>query len=169
MHRFSIGQLLSKPLGYTSRFEGLHIKGDFADFPDISSENDVVFDLEIIRLSHEFTVHISNVKYELTMCCSKCLSEFLHTIAIESTSRQYIYDLPKENIMADEEVEQIDRSKMELDILPFLREELLLHLPSFPVCFAGCKGLCATCGVNLNTTTCSCNKETQNNPFKQLL
>ena len=35
-------------------------------------------------------------------------------------------------------------------------EELVLSLPTKPLCRTGCKGLCQTCGHNLNLAPCSC-------------
>lgn len=37
-----------------------------------------------------------------------------------------------------------------------MRETMILLFPSYPVCRADCRGLCAQCGMNLNTGTCSC-------------
>jgi uncharacterized protein len=37
-----------------------------------------------------------------------------------------------------------------------LREQVLLSLPAKALCRADCKGLCPSCGRNLNTETCSC-------------
>jgi hypothetical protein len=43
-----------------------------------------------------------------------------------------------------------------VDLLPALREEFLLSLPDFPVCRPDCKGLCDTCGADLNEDACDC-------------
>lgn len=40
-----------------------------------------------------------------------------------------------------------------------LREQVLLSLPEKTLCRADCKGLCPSCGRNLNTETCSCESE----------
>jgi len=37
-----------------------------------------------------------------------------------------------------------------------MHEQLYLALPMKPLCQNGCQGLCATCGTNLNRTTCDC-------------
>lgn len=44
----------------------------------------------------------------------------------------------------------------ELDLREALREELLLALPQFVECRPDCKGLCPTCGANLNEGPCGC-------------
>jgi len=44
----------------------------------------------------------------------------------------------------------------ELDLLEKLREDLLIAFPSKSLCDNDCKGLCGTCGVNLNQKACDC-------------
>jgi uncharacterized protein len=43
-----------------------------------------------------------------------------------------------------------------LDLEPTLREQILLALPMDALCGEGCKGLCPSCGQNLNEATCDC-------------
>jgi len=44
----------------------------------------------------------------------------------------------------------------EINVEPILGEELVLALPTYVLCGEGCKGLCVSCGVNLNKGDCSC-------------
>lgn len=44
----------------------------------------------------------------------------------------------------------------QLDLRPVVREVVLLDGPSNPLCRTDCAGLCPTCGVNRNETSCSC-------------
>ncbi|MFV1985816.1 MAG: DUF177 domain-containing protein [Gemmatimonadota bacterium] len=44
----------------------------------------------------------------------------------------------------------------EIDLVPVIREELLLAIPNFPVCRDACVGLCPSCGVRLEDESCSC-------------
>jgi len=43
-----------------------------------------------------------------------------------------------------------------VDLEPLARESLILDLPLVPLCKDDCRGLCATCGVDLNTGDCDC-------------
>ena len=45
-----------------------------------------------------------------------------------------------------------------IDLDPAVREQLLLAMPSYPVCAEGCKGLCSVCGANLNERDCGCDR-----------
>lgn len=44
----------------------------------------------------------------------------------------------------------------QIDLIPMVRENLLLDAPVAPLCRPDCAGLCPTCGVDRNTTTCDC-------------
>jgi uncharacterized protein len=48
----------------------------------------------------------------------------------------------------------------EVDLSPLIREQVLLALPTRPLCREDCRGLCPHCGVNLNRATCKCRVET---------
>jgi len=52
------------------------------------------------------------------------------------------------------------RSGTEVDLRPALREQWLLEAPAFVLCRPDCKGLCPTCGANLNLGACSCARKT---------
>ncbi len=43
-----------------------------------------------------------------------------------------------------------------IDLEPLAREALTLDLPLAPLCSADCRGLCATCGADLNQGDCDC-------------
>ncbi len=47
-----------------------------------------------------------------------------------------------------------------IDLGPALREQILLALPPPPLCDEACKGLCPTCGKDLNAGDCRCEKTT---------
>ena len=47
------------------------------------------------------------------------------------------------------------RSGLEVDLRPAIREQWLLEVPAFVLCRPDCKGLCPTCGINLNQGGCS--------------
>lgn len=50
---------------------------------------------------------------------------------------------------------QAGRSGLEVDLRPAIREQFLLEVPAFVLCRPDCKGLCPTCGINLNQGACS--------------
>ena len=44
----------------------------------------------------------------------------------------------------------------QLDLEPMARDAVLLELPLAPLCREGCRGLCPTCGADLNLGDCDC-------------
>ncbi len=60
---------------------------------------------------------------------------------------------------ADPDVSEHDGVHAHLDDLVI--EYLLLELPPAPLCAPHCKGLCVTCGTNLNQATCGCAAQPQ--------
>jgi uncharacterized protein len=47
----------------------------------------------------------------------------------------------------------------QINLVPMVRETVLLELPEAPVCRPDCAGLCPQCGIDLNTGTCDCVSE----------
>ncbi len=73
----------------------------------------------------------------------------------------------------DSDVSQEDKENDEFDILPknhcidllpLIQAALALDIPSIPLCADDCKGLCSTCGANLNKGPCACQQDTRVNP-----
>jgi uncharacterized protein len=56
----------------------------------------------------------------------------------------------------DPDVYTLDPRARELDLRPALREQWLLCVPSYVLCQEDCKGLCPTCGAELNAGPCDC-------------
>ena len=91
--------------------------------------------------------------------CSRCLEEY--TEAIEREFTQILTRVV--DPVAEEEIElsggDLDRGVLEgeyLDLRGVLREELLLSLPSKPLCKEDCRGICPGCGAELNDAECTC-------------
>ncbi|MCL1919621.1 MAG: DUF177 domain-containing protein [Kiritimatiellaeota bacterium] len=55
-----------------------------------------------------------------------------------------------------------------LDLTQEVREAIILALPGYPVCREDCKGLCMTCGANLNEAACACHQAGRDNRWAAL-
>jgi uncharacterized protein len=55
-----------------------------------------------------------------------------------------------------------------LDVGELARQNLLVALPIQPICRPECKGLCPTCGENLNVGECTCPPPEHESPFAVL-
>jgi uncharacterized protein len=61
----------------------------------------------------------------------------------------------------DPDVYSIDPGARELDLRQAVRELWLLDAPAYALCRPDCKGLCPTCGTDLNASGCDCAPVTQ--------
>lgn len=92
--------------------------------------------------------------------CDRCLQPVALPLEVEFDV-QYI---PAETARAaPESVELLDQDLNAsiyedgaVDIDELAREQVLLTLPLRVLCREDCKGLCPTCGADLNTETCGC-------------
>ena len=55
-----------------------------------------------------------------------------------------------------------------LDLLPMLREQLIVALPERVLCNEGCQGICPSCGADLNVSGCDCSAKTGFSKFGKL-
>jgi uncharacterized protein len=87
--------------------------------------------------------------------CRRCLepvsTAFEDEVTMVFTSDQVDQDA------GDSHVFQSEGS--DLDLSSAVREEVILAIDPYVVCDPGCKGLCATCGANLNEGPCDCSDE----------
>lgn len=100
-----------------------------------------------------------HVQAPLDLVCSRCLETFrLHVDA--PFDLRYVPHA--ENVSEGEvAIEEDDLSTAYyrdgvIDLAQLVREQCYLALPMKPLCSENCKGLCPTCGANLNVTTCDC-------------
>ena len=55
-----------------------------------------------------------------------------------------------------------------IDVFEILARQLFLMVPEKNLCSESCKGLCYSCGINLNQETCGCKKKLKSLPFAVL-
>lgn len=100
-------------------------------------------------------LHI-NVTASEKLLCGRC-GEDVHSKLKGSSSVLFIQrerSLPDE--MPGDEVRSFLPGETELDISTDVRDAAMISLPLRPLCDDDCKGLCPSCGVNLNSESCSC-------------
>jgi uncharacterized protein len=90
--------------------------------------------------------------------CARCAEEF-----IAPSGRSFRYVLAPRSIgddnNADLRAEDLEFSLYdgeEVNLTPLIREQMLLALPTRPLCREDCRGLCPRCGANLNECDCGC-------------
>jgi uncharacterized protein len=97
----------------------------------------------------------------LTVDCARCLRTMQQEAAADVVE---LFTVPGH--LPDDEVEpdagyEIDEGHLDLDTL--VRDALVPAIPFQPLCNPACKGLCSTCGADLNEVSCTC-EETHTDP-----
>jgi len=94
--------------------------------------------------------------------CARCAEEFP---VVRRRPFRYVL-APKavgyDNDDADLRADDLEFSLYEgdeIDLMPLIREQVLLALTDRPVCREDCRGLCARCGENMNQRECGCQIE----------
>ncbi len=109
---------------------------------------------------------VGTVAAQADLVCSRCLEPFVLPVeaTLDELFRQTI-DVVSGHAIKDEvttddadEAFQIDQNHI-LDLTEPVRQTLLVALPMSPLHREDCRGLCPTCGTNLNLGTCDCPTE----------
>jgi uncharacterized protein len=94
--------------------------------------------------------------------CSRCLDVFETEVASSFT----LFYNKKSGVPLDDEIELREEDLTTIsyqgDYIDFTREiedQLITEVPYKPLCKGECKGLCSTCGANLNDGDCGCGRE----------
>jgi uncharacterized protein len=101
--------------------------------------------------------------------CARCLEEYMFDLEKDFS----IVLVPKQPLPEDSQLEEEDLDLGfyegdQVDFSPLVREQILIALPTRPLCKEGCRGLCPHCGINLNTQTCSCSVASGDHRFAVL-
>ena len=97
----------------------------------------------------------AKVSFEFFGVCDRCADDF---------KKEYSFDLLR--ILVQELANDSDSDDYivvkngTLDLDELIKEEIELFLPAKILCRDDCKGICPTCGKNLNYEKCTCKKQT---------
>lgn len=140
-----------------------------ATFDDIITKSPIKGRVEIMRLEEGLNVRVYEFSVDVELKCTKCLKPLAHHIEISHIERQFLFDLPIKPADPND-LFLVDKKRQEVEIHELLRQEIILHFSSIPVCSVRCKGLCQVCGQNRNEKECDCEIEdfSKHKPFAAL-
>lgn len=124
--------------------EGLHIETKSANvLRDVDifgiKFNEPVYVSVFVNITGKTLLVNGKIGTKVNIVCGRCLKEF------------------EQKLINDNFALEIDAAgKDEVDITDNIREEIVIALPLKPLCKKDCKGLCPSCGQDLNTKKCSC-------------
>jgi uncharacterized protein len=86
--------------------------------------------------------------------CRRCLTP------VSGEIRAHVRELYRPRDRGDDDDEETYPLSGEmLDLAPLVRDALILELPLAPLCSEQCRGICPTCGADLNLGGCGCAAE----------
>jgi len=99
------------------------------------------------------------IRGELRGVCGRCAEEYVFSL-----DQPFEFVLIPDPGKAERKAEELHRDDLALsyyvgdtiDLAPLIAEQVILALPTQPLCAEECRGLCANCGANLNRESCSC-------------
>ena len=135
------------------------------DFNLISFDSDLFFELFVEKIVNEINLS-GNVKFVIKTECSRCLVSVKEEKNIPLT----LILSPSENEDSDEQIDDNFETYTgnSIDLSNYLKEQVALSLPFKVVCKEDCKGLCPSCGVNLNIDNCNCKNKWKDSRFSIL-
>jgi uncharacterized protein len=118
-------------------------------------------DFHLRRIGREIRIR-GRLTAEVEAVCDRCLNSFTLTLAVPLD----VFYAPIERLKPEEEVELSGpdltlgfyRDEM-IDVDALVREQIRLALPFRMLCREDCRGLCQTCGADLNRNPCACSAE----------
>jgi DUF177 domain-containing protein len=95
----------------------------------------------------------------LEATCSRCLNAYPFAL-----NKEFEFVLSPDPSRSGRKIEELRKEDLalsyystdEINLTPLIREQVMLALPTRPLCKEDCRGLCGHCGVNLNHETCGC-------------
>jgi uncharacterized protein len=103
--------------------------------------------------------------------CSRCLAEFETDIVSEFTvfySKATEIALEEEVSLTEEDLVSAPYDGDYIDFTREIEEQVVLEVPIKPLCREDCRGLCVTCGADLNAGECDCSRSCTGFAFSAL-
>jgi uncharacterized protein len=158
--QFNVAQLLKEPTGSTRKYE---ISEELDDLdPEIVIQAPITGKVKFTKIPQGILVN-GDMETVVEVACGRCLEPFdvPVTIEIEEQFRPTL-DLvtgARLPVGDDDDTATVIDERNQLDLSEVVRQDLLIALPVHALCREDCKGLCPTCGANLNEGACDCENE----------
>ena len=130
--KIHVGAIPEEGLHETATY---HPNGMDMNRDDIRVTESFQADLFITKNDREMMV-AAQIRCPMTMTCARCLKDFPASVAPHAV---FSYTVRTTDVV---------------DVTDDVRQEVLLAYPMTALCRPDCKGLCDTCGADLNAATC---------------
>ncbi len=106
------------------------------------------------------------ISYAYEEPCSRCLIPTNQKVDTRILGK--LVDSKNHKEEDEEDLEYIFYDQEELDLNKYILSQVIVSLPMKVLCEDGCKGICISCGVNLNESKCDCVNEDIDPRFEKL-
>lgn len=157
--RYIVADLLKRPTG-ASRFVELSEPFELAD-DEVTLLAPVSGRLRFVR-DHAGILVQGRLRTTLAVECARCLAPAPTEIEfeLEEHFRPTVQIREGPPILKDPDEEEEPATDIDahhvLDLSAVIEQNILVNMPLHPLCHADCRGLCPTCGHDLNDGPCSC-------------
>ncbi len=120
----------------------------------------IEYDLTLTKVGDNVWVR-GPVRANLSLPCARCLEAFSFLVETEmdiELQPKVTGPTAAEVELKTEEMDLYYFEGDEIDLDPYVFEEVMLNIPVKPLCSEACKGMCPICGTNLNIEECRCEK-----------
>jgi uncharacterized protein len=150
--QFNVGQLLREAVGAERHYE---IEEDLSWLePEVRGVSPLRGTLSLLKTVQRILC-TGMLKCKVEMDCVRCLEPFVVEVEVPIEEEFGFGDGGSASLRLDDPALMIDERNI-LDISEVVRQNVLLALPTRPLCRPDCRGLCPTCGENLNQGVCTC-------------
>lgn len=129
-------------------------------------------EIAVARRDSDTVQLTGTINGQRTTVCDRCGEQVRHKLYCEfvylvTTKKEEVPEL-REVECSDEEAGMLHLEEHDIHVDVILREQVYLALPQRTLCSEDCKGICAACGVGLNSGSCRCSDDNSDSPFAVL-
>lgn len=121
----------------------------------------------IFKVQDQLILYL-DIKYIIHTYCSRCLVEV--DKKMETKLETYlINDCDLEKLELEDSKEYYEIKDLNLDLDDIIISQVITSMPLKILCDENCKGICSTCGQDLNEGLCECEDSSIDPRFEKLL
>ncbi len=157
---------IDEPVGTFPLLAGIQNDKSCCITSNIQGDITVTREYDNIRVTGRITA-------PLALSCSRCLADFTSFV-----DTSFTIFFRKETAITSITEDELELGEMdllsstysgdEIDLTHEIEEQVAMEIPLKPLCDDACKGLCHVCGIDLNTSSCTCSKEPESITFSAL-
>ena len=163
----------------TEKIKSIDTVEDVTSYPTLVQAQDagecrflspVAVSLSVAREFDHIRVQ-GSVGTTVSLSCSRCLKEFSSDLSSAFTIfyTKAVTAQPEDEVeLGEQDLVSATYSGDEIDFSDEVAEQILLELPYKPLCSEECKGLCPSCGADLNSSDCRCSRDAVSMAFSPL-